>query len=225
MLLATGFEELELLGLAFVVVFREPPATLSDATWTEEPSPPAQSIHQTSFDDGDQWARSPVSSLVAHDRQRPAYFSEMKRRPLGSSILGPQRAPAALARRSEHVRISVETRGSPVDLVYAALDREAALSGRSSFSALSNFGKSLYPLTRRDNAWSTASRLPRSRTSFGVHTYVPLSCVATRSMILSAMRVIASFPRYARGKGISSSDVGESPMDHASSPVRICRYS
>ena len=92
MLLATGFDALELLGLAFVAVFREPSATLSDATWTEAAPPPMQSIHQTFFDDRDQWARSPASSLVAHDRQRPAYFSEIKRRSLGSAILGPQKA-------------------------------------------------------------------------------------------------------------------------------------
>ena len=52
--MAAGFEELEPLGVAFVAVFRESPAMLSDATWTEEPSPLAQSIHQTFFDDGDQ---------------------------------------------------------------------------------------------------------------------------------------------------------------------------
>ena len=52
--MAAGFEELELLGLAFAAVFRKLPATLSDVTWAEELSLPAQSIHQTSFDDGDQ---------------------------------------------------------------------------------------------------------------------------------------------------------------------------
>jgi len=88
LLLAPGFDSLELLGLAFVAVFLEPAATLSDATWTEEPLPPAQLIHQTFFDDGDQWASSPASSLVAHDPQRPAYFSGMKRKSLGSFVNG-----------------------------------------------------------------------------------------------------------------------------------------
>ena len=35
--------------------------------------------------------------------------------------------------RGEHVRISVETRGSPVDLVYTALDGKAEVWGRSCF--------------------------------------------------------------------------------------------
>ena len=52
--MAAGFEELEPLGLAFAAAFRELPATPSDVTWTEERSLPAQSIHQISFDDGDQ---------------------------------------------------------------------------------------------------------------------------------------------------------------------------
>ena len=90
MLLATGCDALGLRG-AFVALSREPPSVLSVETWTEGPAPPVQSIHQTPFDDGDQWARSPAFRLVAHDRQRPSYFSEMKRRSLGSSITGPQR--------------------------------------------------------------------------------------------------------------------------------------
>lgn len=90
-MLAAGFNALALLRIAFFVAFLEPPAALSDATWTEDFSP-AQSIHQTFFDDGDQCARSPALRLAAHDRQRPAYFREMKRRSLESSINGPYKA-------------------------------------------------------------------------------------------------------------------------------------
>lgn len=54
MLLALEFDALELLRFAFVDAFREPPATLSDVTWTEVSLPTAQSLHQTFFDDGDQ---------------------------------------------------------------------------------------------------------------------------------------------------------------------------
>ena len=41
-------------------------------------------------------------------------------------------------------------------------------------------------LTSRDKAWSMASRLPRSKKSFGVHTHRPLACAATRLRISSA---------------------------------------
>ena len=41
-------------------------------------------------------------------------------------------------------------------------------------------------LTNRDKAWSIASRLPRSKKSFGVHTHRPLAWAQTRFKISSA---------------------------------------
>ena len=56
---------------------------------------------------------------------------------VGGVTPSPTLGPAA-----EHVRISVETRGSPVDLVYAALDVGGEVPRRFS-SAPNNCGKSL----------------------------------------------------------------------------------
>ena len=88
--LATDSEELDLLGPAFVAGFRELSATLGDTTCDDDPSPPAQLLHQAAFNDRDQCARSPALSLVAHDRHFAAYFSDRGRRSLGSSIVGSQ---------------------------------------------------------------------------------------------------------------------------------------
>ncbi len=76
-------------------------------------------------------------------------------------------------------------------------------TGAARFSTVLILGMSYSPrparrsrpvLTRRDSAWSTASRLPRSRKSLGVHTHFPLPWADTLFTILSAMRVISSHP-------------------------------
>ena len=48
-----------------------------------------------------------------------------------------------------------------------------------------------WPLrVRRDKAWPTAARLPRSKKSLGAHTHCPCSHVCTRRIILSATPAI-----------------------------------
>ena len=76
-------------------------------------------------------------------------------------------------------------------------------TGAERFSTLLNLGASYKPwptrrsrpaLARRDMAWSTASRLPRSRKSFGVQTQPSLSWMDTLCMIVSAIPVIGQRP-------------------------------
>ena len=63
----------------------------------------------------------------------------------------------------EHARISVETRGSPVSLVYAALGLEGEADAPRFSSAASSFGKSLYPFTRRKFFSATRKAEPTQR--------------------------------------------------------------
>ena len=75
-------------------------------------------------------------------------------------------------------------------------DTAASMSaGAGRFSTPLNLGMSYRPcpirrslpaLTKRDNAWSTASRLPRPRKSLGVHAHAPGPRSATPLVILSA---------------------------------------
>ena len=85
-LLSVGeLDEVGLVGRAFLAEFREVPAVLPASARAVKRLPCAQSTHHTLFDDLDQWACLPTSNFLAHSRQRPAYFSEIRRRSLGSS--------------------------------------------------------------------------------------------------------------------------------------------
>ena len=104
-------------------------------------------------------------------------------------------------------------------------------TGAARFSTLLILGMSYSPcparrnwpaLTRRDSAWSTASRLPRSRKSLGVHTHLPLPCADTLFTILSAMRVTSSHPSHGP-LGCQNSSLNFLPPQGRSKRCRIRR--
>ena len=74
------------MGWVLLAELPDPRATLFDTVFADKRSRRAQLMHQTFFDDSDQCARVPACSLLAHVWQRPAYFSEIKRRSSGNFV-------------------------------------------------------------------------------------------------------------------------------------------
>ena len=101
--------------------------------------------------------------LAAPHRQRPDPPQHTAEQPPIQMALRQEQPVIARVLDQEHARISVETRDSPVGLVYAALGLEGEAAAPRFSSAASSFGKSLYPFTRRKFFSATNKAEPTQR--------------------------------------------------------------